>query len=347
MLANGIEPVAVVLHSSGAQPELDDAERRLHFKTEYLERCIKQKIEPVKFLESIDLLARQNGISVSTRDSLNGIDDRTWLAHCAPDLLLVAGGWPNLISVETLAIPKLGCINVHPSLLPDYPGTDVHRWQVLHGVPKSGCTVHYMDARFDSGNIIGQRAVHIDPTDCPQTLAAKVADVSAQYVVELMPRIQKAAPACVQSVPQPAKKTSRHLCKPWLWASREFLSIHWKDAAEHIRRFILSCTQESYKYNGPLVRLNDREFIVRRAAYPVKPADGTEVGQIIETTRQGIWVGCGDGNSVCLTQLQPASKEGFPKEPHTALPISDEELAQSGLFQAGMKFQQMDNTSIL
>ncbi len=347
LLAHGIKPVAVVLHSSGARPELDDPSGRAAYEAEYLQRCSEWKIEPVKFMESIALLAKQNGIPVSVRDSLNGSDDLAWLESQLPDLMLVGGGWPNLISVETLAVPKLGAINVHPSLLPDYRGTDVHRWQVLHGVSKSGCTVHYMDARFDSGNIIGQRAVGIEPTDSPQSLAAKVAYASAQYLIEVVQRAQKAAPDFIQSVPQPAKRTAGQLCKRWPWGSRPFLIIYWKDSAERIRRFILACTQESYQYNGPLVRLNDSEFIVRRAAHPAKPAIGAEAGQIMELTSLGIWVACGDGNAICLTQLQPASKEGFPAEPHTAFPITDGELAQTDLFAVGMKFQLAQNTNVL
>ena len=65
-------------------------------------------------------------------------------------------------------------INIHPSLLPAFPGIRVHEQALAAGVQISGCTVHFLTAELDSGPIIAQAAVHVLPNDTAETLAARV-----------------------------------------------------------------------------------------------------------------------------------------------------------------------------
>ena len=65
-------------------------------------------------------------------------------------------------------------LNIHPSLLPAFPGLDAQRQAVEHGVRVSGCTVHFVDETLDGGPIVTQRAVPVLDTDTPDTLAARI-----------------------------------------------------------------------------------------------------------------------------------------------------------------------------
>ena len=65
-------------------------------------------------------------------------------------------------------------LNIHPSLLPDFPGAHAHRDVIASGADKSGCTVHYVDAGMDTGEIIAQCEVEVFPEDTEETLAARV-----------------------------------------------------------------------------------------------------------------------------------------------------------------------------
>ena len=65
-------------------------------------------------------------------------------------------------------------LNIHPSLLPDFPGAHAHRDVIAAGVSKSGCTVHFVDSGMDTGPIIMQREVEVLPTDDEESLAEKV-----------------------------------------------------------------------------------------------------------------------------------------------------------------------------
>jgi phosphoribosylglycinamide formyltransferase-1 len=65
-------------------------------------------------------------------------------------------------------------INIHPSLLPAFPGLEAWKQALAAGVPETGCTVHYVDRGMDTGPIIAQRRVPILPGDTPETLHARI-----------------------------------------------------------------------------------------------------------------------------------------------------------------------------
>ena len=65
-------------------------------------------------------------------------------------------------------------LNIHPSLLPAFPGLDAQRQAVEHGVKFSGCTVHFVDETLDGGPIVTQRVVPVLDSDTPDTLAARI-----------------------------------------------------------------------------------------------------------------------------------------------------------------------------
>jgi phosphoribosylglycinamide formyltransferase-1 len=68
----------------------------------------------------------------------------------------------------------LSILNIHPSLLPAFPGLDAQRQAIEHGVKFSGCTVHFVDKTLDGGPIITQRVVPVLDDDTPDTLAARI-----------------------------------------------------------------------------------------------------------------------------------------------------------------------------
>jgi len=95
------------------------------------------------------------------------------VASYDPQLVVLAGFMRVL--TDAFLIPFAGrIINIHPSLLPAFPGTDTHRRAIASGVRIHGCTVHFVTPALDSGPIIIQAAVPVLPDDTPDTLAARV-----------------------------------------------------------------------------------------------------------------------------------------------------------------------------
>ena len=88
--------------------------------------------------------------------------------------LVVLAGFMRILSRVFLEAYPYGILNIHPALLPSFPGTDVQQKAVDYGVKLSGCTVHFVDEHLDHGPIILQRAVPVLDDDTPDTLAARV-----------------------------------------------------------------------------------------------------------------------------------------------------------------------------
>jgi methionyl-tRNA formyltransferase len=93
----------------------------------------------------------------TTRD-LNEAAGLRFLAACEPDLLISAF-FNQRLHAAALALPKRGCLNIHPSLLPAAKGVDPVFQALLHGSPPLGVTVHFMAPELDAGPIVAQRAV--------------------------------------------------------------------------------------------------------------------------------------------------------------------------------------------
>lgn len=83
-------------------------------------------------------------------------------------------GYMRLLSAEFVAAFPNRILNIHPSLLPSFPGLDVQQAALDHGVRVSGCTVHLVDAGLDSGPIVGQRAVEVRSSDDAASLARRI-----------------------------------------------------------------------------------------------------------------------------------------------------------------------------
>jgi phosphoribosylglycinamide formyltransferase-1 len=88
--------------------------------------------------------------------------------------LVCLAGYMRLLSPCFIEEFRGRVLNIHPSLLPSFPGLDVHRRTIEHGVRVSGCTVHFVDETLDGGPIITQRVVPVLEEDTPDTLAARI-----------------------------------------------------------------------------------------------------------------------------------------------------------------------------
>jgi methionyl-tRNA formyltransferase len=125
------------------------------------------------------LLVRQ---PESLKDS--GVVDS--LNQLKPDTIVVAA-FGRILPDSVLTMPDFGCINIHPSLLPRHRGPSPVQGAVLAGDECTGVTIMLMDAGVDSGPILAQREVPIDPADTAQSLSAKLALLGAQLLQETLP----------------------------------------------------------------------------------------------------------------------------------------------------------------
>ena len=107
-----------------------------------------------------------------------------------PDVICVVA-YGKILPKELLDIPKMGCINVHGSLLPKYRGAAPIQWAVLNGDKTTGITTMYMDAGMDTGDMILKREVEIGENETTGELWDRLSDIGADLLVETLEAIEK------------------------------------------------------------------------------------------------------------------------------------------------------------
>jgi phosphoribosylglycinamide formyltransferase 1 len=110
------------------------------------------------------------------------------LAKRGAELVCLAG-YMRLLSPEFIRAFPNRIVNIHPSLLPSFPGLDAQKQAFDHGVKITGCTVHFVDEHLDNGPIILQRAVEVRDDDTVETLSARILAEEHGAYVEAIKRI--------------------------------------------------------------------------------------------------------------------------------------------------------------
>jgi phosphoribosylglycinamide formyltransferase-1 len=104
---------------------------------------------------------------------------------------VVLAGYMRMIKPPLLEAFPRRIVNIHPSLLPAFPGLEAWRQALAAGVPETGCTVHYVDAGMDTGEIIAQRAVPVLPGDTAETLHARIQVAEHALYPEVLARLAR------------------------------------------------------------------------------------------------------------------------------------------------------------
>ncbi len=137
---------------------------------------------------SVAELAAAHGIPVHTPDDPNVSAFVEEIRRLRPHLIF-SFYYRRLLSPAILAIPPLGAMNLHGSLLPKYRGRAPLNWVLVHGETATGVTLHHMDAQADHGDIIAQRVVPIAVEDTALTLSRKLTAAARALLAEMYPLI--------------------------------------------------------------------------------------------------------------------------------------------------------------
>jgi len=105
--------------------------------------------------------------------------------------LIVLAGWMRMVKTQMLEAFPRRIINIHPSLLPAFPGLEAWRQALEARVEKTGCTVHFVDGGMDTGEIIAQNEVPILPGDTAETLHARIQDAEHRLYPEVIARFAR------------------------------------------------------------------------------------------------------------------------------------------------------------
>jgi len=131
-------------------------------------------------------LATEHNIPIIQPKTLKSEEAVEELASFKPGLIIVAA-FGHILPQGVLSLSKFGCINVHPSLLPQHRGPSPVAASLLHGEQVTGVTLMLMDEGMDSGPILAQREVGIPPEDTTGSLTQKLAELGAELLLETLP----------------------------------------------------------------------------------------------------------------------------------------------------------------
>ncbi len=134
----------------------------------------------------VKAFAQNVSLPVFQPQSLRNKYEVQQLANHAPDLLVVVA-FGLILPSDVLKIPKFGCLNIHPSLLPRYRGPSPVTSAILAGDEETGVTIMLMNEGIDSGPILAQQSVTIDPQDTAGSLQDRLSTVGADLLLRTLP----------------------------------------------------------------------------------------------------------------------------------------------------------------
>jgi methionyl-tRNA formyltransferase len=213
------------------------------------------------------------------------------LREFQPELIAVAA-FGQILPAPLLALPRLGCVNVHTSLLPKYRGASPIQSAILHGEIETGVTIMKMDVGLDTGDILTQRATPILPEDNAATLHDRLAELGAALLVETIPVY---AAGKISPQPQDASQAT-HVGK----IKKEDGCIDWNQSATAIWNRIRAFTP----WPGAFTYLaaTPQPQLLKLWQAQVEPIPGPP-GEISAADRNGILIGCGT-DSLRVLNLQ-------------------------------------------
>ncbi len=165
---------------------------------------------PLRGFTSLAELARARGLArlelppLRSPAAVASIDARN------PDLILVAA-FGQILKPRLLEIPRLGCVNLHPSLLPAYRGPNPFYWVLRQGERTTGVTFHRIDAGIDTGPILVQRELEILPGERERSLERRATELAVALLPELIAGLRAGT---LEARPQPADGASYFASPP-------------------------------------------------------------------------------------------------------------------------------------
>ena len=239
--------------------------------------------------DSVKDFASAFKIQVYQPENVNNKDMVKTLEICNPDIIVLAG-YRQIVKKDIISIPKLGCINIHESFLPKYRGHAPTNWSIINGESETGVTVHFVNEGVDTGDIIVQDKVEIEPNDTIMDVYWKGLRLWPKLLLKALDNIK----AGVQSIPQNHTDATyfgkRYPEDGW---------IDWTKSNKEIFNLIRALTKP---YPNAFTYYNGEKILILEASLSEIPPkylnyfDG-KYGQIIwKLKNKGVLVLCGNSN---------------------------------------------------
>ena len=232
-------------------------------------------------------LALQQGLPVFQPESFRDDDAVEQLRALRPDVVAVVA-YGRILPQRVLDIPRLGCVNIHASILPAYRGSAPYQWAVLDGCAETGVTAQFMSKGVDEGDIIDIAKTDIGENETAGQLLDRLAVLGAALLSKVLTRFTREN---VVAVPQNNAEAS---FAPML--DKSICPIDWSKTARQIHnqvRGLHPWPVATMELKGQRFKIHETRVLDRSGA----------PGEILELTKTGLVIACGEG-AVEIRQLQ-------------------------------------------
>ena len=255
-----------------------------------------QRPSPVK------QLALELGISVYQPERLSSEHDVQQLRELAPDLIIVTA-YGLLLPKAVLDIPRLGCINIHASLLPRWRGAAPIQRALIAGDDKTGITIMQMETGLDTGDMLMASECAIEEHDTGSSLHDKLMQLGAKLLLQCLPEFIAGRIAPVEQDDSLACYASK--------LSKQEAELDWSRDAHYLQRCVRAYNAWPVSYTT-WKKATDAKAELLRVWQAEVIAGNSEAapGTVLHCSKQGIDVACGKG-ILRLIQVQPAGKRAM------------------------------------
>ncbi|MED4532592.1 methionyl-tRNA formyltransferase [Metabacillus fastidiosus] len=244
--------------------------------------------------------AEKHGLPVLQPEKIREKEELDKIFALEPDLIVTAA-FGQILPKELLDAPKLGCINVHASLLPELRGGAPVHYSIMQGKAKTGITIMYMAEKLDAGDILTQVEVAIDERDDVGILFDKLSIAGAKLLSETIPLLLEGKITPVKQDEE--KATFAYTIK------REQEKINWAKTGEEIYNHIRGLCPWPVAFttlDGQVMKVWWGE--------KVKTKEKAEPGTVIGFEKDGFIVATSNETAIKVTELQPAGKKKMKGE---------------------------------
>ena len=234
--------------------------------------------------------ALAHGIPLSQPQSLKDEASREELVSWRPDVLVVVA-YGLILPRVALDIPRLGCLNIHASLLPRWRGAAPIQRSILAGDTATGVTIMLMDVGLDTGPMLLRKETAIEPGDTGGSLHDRLSALGASAILEALRGLDAGT---LKPVPQPSEGVT-YAAK----IDKAEAVIDWSRPAVEIERKVRAFNPWPISET----RLDGEQLRVFAVSAAVSKQIDAEAGTIVAVHDDGLWVQCGQGQ-LALQQLQ-------------------------------------------
>ncbi len=240
----------------------------------------------------VKVAAQELGLEIFQPEKLRKRAVRERLAGLQADYFVVAA-YGMILSPKMLAVPRLGCVNVHASLLPRYRGAAPIHWAIVRGERRSGVSIMEMDAGMDTGPTLLTRGIDMDPRETAGSLHDRLAPLGAELLLEALDGLVSGQ---VKPRPQPDEDATY---APML--AKGDGEIDWHRPAHEVDCWIRGMDP----WPGAFTQLEGKRVKLFDSVLVVDP--GGRPGEVLDADQRGLLLACGE-DAIRVSDLQIAGR---------------------------------------